>query len=349
MNNSLTHIRLRQEAIMRKRRRSKAIVKSRHKLKRRHSPQPIVRHTWNRPYIKPIEFVALSSDFRILSNANVVIKGLDKISTVRGKRSDIRLLIDMTNVNYFDLGSLTCLLSTLRFCKNYYGNEPINPSCKKYFEESGFLNWMRDLNGRKFIQTSSNNLIFEKGTDKTSNRKVGEEIRKAIKYLTKQEGTFPPVYSIIQEICPNSIEHANKQTGHKNWMMGIRYESDKVCFAMCDKGSGILKTLKRKNASQYIGDKFNDDITILHRAFEKKYQSATADDNRNKGLPRIKAVSDEGFINNLTVITNKTLLNLSDNAQSRQLGSNFAGTFYYSEITRESYYKWKQRKQSISA
>ena len=133
--------------------------------------------------------------------------------------------------------------------------------------------------------------------------------------------------------------HANKQTGHKNWMMGIRYESDKVCFAMCDKGSGILKTLKRKNASQYIGDKFNDDITILHRAFEKKYQSATADDNRNKGLPRIKAVSDEGFINNLTVITNKTLLNLSDNAQSRQLGSNFAGTFYYWEITKESYYK----------
>ena len=101
-----------------------------------------------------------------------------------------------------------------------------------------------------------------------------------------------------------------------------------------------------------MSDRFPRTVEILSNPFITTFaleRILKSDDNRNKGLPRIKAVSDEGFINNLTVITNKTLLNLSDNAQSRQLGSNFAGTFYYWEITKESYYKWKQRKQSISA
>lgn len=130
--------------------------------------------------------------------------------------------------------------------------------------------------------------------------------------------------------------------------MGIRYEEDRVCFAMVDKGQGILKTLK-KSAIQTIGDTFNDDVSILLKAFDKKYQSASEDENRNKGLPRIKSVSDNGYVNNLTVITNSTLLNLSDSSKSRKLDSEFAGTFYYWELTQENYYIWKDKTKYTTA
>lgn len=335
---------------MRQRRKANAKAKARRMSRRKREHIPYRRDPYNRgrTYVKPKETANLSSDFRIIENTDTVIKELNHVLTCRGNRQKERLLIiNMTRVVNFDLGSLTCLLSTLRFTKNYVGNEPTDLKCKKYFEESGFLDWMYSIDGRKFPKSSSNNLIFEKGVDKTSNAKVGQEIRKAIKYLTGKEGTFPPVYSIIQEICPNSIEHANIGNKDRNWLMGIRYEADKVCFAMVDKGLGILKTLKKK-PSQVIGDSFSDDISILLRAFGKKYQSASDDDNRNKGLPRIKSVCDEGHVNNMTVITNSTLLNLSDSRKSKRLGAEFAGTFYYWEITKENYYRWKNKTRSTS-
>lgn len=342
-------MRLRQESILRHRRRSKARAKAR----RRNIKKPVYDTpkvpNYIRPYRKPFKIASLSPDFRIIENTDTVLNELHNILTCRGKhQKTVKLHVDMTKVIKFDLGSLTCLLSTLRFTENYQGNVPIDEDCKEYFETSGFLSWMRDIVGRKFSANSSNNLIFEKGVDKTSNAMVGLEIKKVIKYLTQKESTFPPVYSIIQEICPNSIEHANVKAKDRNWLMGIRYEEDRVCFAMVDKGQGILKTLK-KNAIQTIGDTFNDDVSILLKAFDKKYQSASEDENRNKGLPRIKSVSDNGYVNNLTVITNSTLLNLSDGSKSRKLGSEFAGTFYYWELTQENYYTWKNKTKYTTA
>lgn len=343
---SKKNIQLRQENLMRRRRKAKIKAKARRKNYRRTRIQlPRVR-SGNRPYLKPVQPLQLKPDFRIIDNPEVVIKQLNDILTSRkGHAKSIQLQLDLSRVTHFDLGSLTCLLSTLRFTTNYIGNSPNDPSCRQFFEESGFLSLMRDINGRKFEIKNADNLMFEKGVDKTSNTRVGLEIKKAVKHLTGKESTFPPVYSIIQEICPNSIEHANKNAKHVNWMMGIQYESDKVCFAMVDKGSGILKTIK-KTTFQKTFDILKDNTDILLSAFGKKYQSQTDDDNRNKGLPRIKAVADSGYVQNMTVITNNTLLNLSDDSTSKDLGVNFGGTFYYWEITKDTYNKWKNSKTS---
>lgn len=343
---SRKNIQLYQASIARKKRKSKSKAKAR----RRNLPRKVrvTRHksSYRHPYIKPFQTLLLESDFRIVSNPALVIKQLNTILKARGKNAkSIRLDLDLRNVVHFDLGALTCLLSTLRFTTNYAGNLPTDPTCRIFFEESGFLSLMRDINGNLFKSPNSNNLMFEKGTDKTSNRKVGEEIKKAIKHLTGNESTFPPVYSIIQEICPNSIEHANSKVKDINWMMGIHYEDDKVCFAMADKGYGILKTIK-KSLPQKVLDKFRDEKEILLSAFSKEYQSQTEDDNRNKGLPRIKLVADKGYVQNMIVITNSTLLNLSNPEDSQLLGANFGGTFYYWEITKETYQRWKHKKQS---
>ena len=333
---------------MRRRRRSKAKAKKRHMSKNKRQKSPRIRNTFGSPYFKPRIVASLSSDFRILDNTETVLKELNNISNCRGNRqNEIRLHVNIEDVSRFDIGALTCLLSTLRFTKNYQGNKPKDVDCRKLFEESGFLEWMRTIDGRKFPSSENNNLFFRPGTDKTSNSKIGLEIKKAIKYLTGIETTFPPVYSIIQEICPNSIEHANVKSKDRNWLMGIRYEIDKVCFVMVDKGQGILKTLN-KSRMQQLGDTFNDDIKILTRAFEKKYLSASEDENRNKGLPTIKHYCDLGYVNNMTVITNGAMLNLSDRMQSKELREEMAGTFYYWELTKDNYDKWNNKRKFIS-
>lgn len=349
MSLSKKNIRIRQESIMRHRRKSNAKSKSRRRYSRRNKLTIPKYHGRRNPYVAPYVTIDLKKDFRIIDNPSEVVDQFNKILSCRKRQErSIRLDLNLRGVCHFDLGALTCLLSTLRFTTNYRGNHPDDKNCREFFEKSGFLTLMHDINGHQFATPNTNNLMFEKGTDKTSNAKVGGEIKRAIKYLTGEEGKFQPVYSIIQEICPNSIEHANSDTRKVNWMMGIQYDDGKVCFALADKGYGILRTIK-KTMTQKVRDQFRNDIEILCAAFDKEYQSQTDDDNRNKGLPRIKSVADAGYIQNLTVITNNTLLNLSDVSKSRMLGVNFGGTFYYWEITKETYNRWKTRKQSISA
>ena len=49
-------------------------------------------------------------------------------------------------------------------------------------------------------------------------------------------------------------------------------------------------------------------MTILKNAFNKKYVSNTQEGNRGKGLPGIKNCCDDGYIQELLVITNNVKL-----------------------------------------
>jgi disulfide oxidoreductase YuzD len=111
---------------------------------------------------------------------------------------------------------------------------------------------------------------------------------------------------------------------------------------MTDIGHGILETL-RKKATQIVSDILKSDIEILDRAFDKKYVSVTNDINRNKGLPKIKKIVINNYVNNLIVITNNVLLNFSSESNSKILNKKFNGTFYYWELNKNCIDIWKNR------
>lgn len=57
------------------------------------------------------------------------------------------------------------------------------------------------------------------------------------------------VKTIILEICGNSIEWSG--TDNKQWLLGVKYESDRVIFTVTDVGKGILETLYRKFGKKF--------------------------------------------------------------------------------------------------
>ena len=187
--------------------------------------------------------------------------------------------------------------------------------------------------------------MIERGFDKTSNKKIGEEVRRAVKYLTGEDNTYRPVFSILQEMCANSIEHANNNIHEKNWLVGIYYETNKVVFTVTDIGQGILSTLKKKT-EQKIKDTLlaRGPVGTLVGAFDKKYQSSTFDENRNKGLPRIKEANNYDYIDSLRVVTNNVFLDFENDENNLLLKNKFRGTFYYWELTKIAIEKWRNRK-----
>ncbi|MDR1700751.1 MAG: hypothetical protein LBR68_06125, partial [Lachnoclostridium sp.] len=279
-----------------------------------------------------------------------VLKDIHKITTATNKYGNQRRYkIDLSQISCIDIGAISILLSKINELGSrnlsVWGNVPTKEDCRTFLYDSGFFDHMKDLRGRTFSRSQSNkNLLIRRGFDRTSNVLIGKEIRRAVEYLTGTEESFRPVFSMAQEMCANSIEHANKDTGKKNWLFTIYYESDRVVFTMTDIGQGILSTLKKK-AHQIVTDTLKqDDVEVLDKAFDKKYQSATSDKNRNKGLPKIKKINDEHYVDNLVVITNNVLLYFNDEKKSKIIETKFPGTFYYWELTNNCIDRWKNRQ-----
>jgi anti-sigma regulatory factor (Ser/Thr protein kinase) len=263
------------------------------------------------------------------------------------KNTRIEIKFDLSNIIFIDIGAICLLLSKLNELSGkgikYWGTFPKDNDCKQFIEDSGFLDRMRDRsNGKPFLKTNKN-LILNRGSDKTDNTQMAEEIRKAVKHLTDEENNYKPIYSIIQEICANSIEHANEQPHEKNWLFTTSYLENQVIFTMADTGEGILKTIKRKFLKQI--KEFGDSPTdILMNTFDKKYESRTKESNRNKGLLKIRKTAAEAYIENLIVITNNVFLDFDNYPQgSKKLKTNFKGTFYYWILNNKCIEKWEKR------
>jgi hypothetical protein len=287
-------------------------------------------------------------------NVIQIVKDLDQHKTTKGLRKNIH--INLSNILTLDIGAISFLLAKVNEMSRsnqlfIWGNKPIDDECRNLFNESGFLDYMTDLTGKR-VKRQSDNYLINVGADRTSNELVGRSIEKSMKFLTGEEGIYPPVYSIIQEICSNSVEWAKDPKDiDKNWLLGINFEtlenSDErfITFTVTDVGYGILKTLKRKFGTLIAETMINKpDTDILLRAFDKKYGSKTLEINRNRGLPLIKDRIDRKFIRELKVITNNVFLDFHDKSNSKVLMKNLPGTFYFWKLDINCIEEWKKIK-----
>lgn len=222
---------------------------------------------------------------------------------------------------------------------SFQGELPAEPSCKQFIIDSGFLHNMHDEAGVAFPKMPGSDIIFfERGCGKLSFAdivKVTETLANVAGYLGDETAKCMPIRTIMLEVFGNSIEWSGAR--EQQWLMGLKYEENRVVFTLTDVGQGILETLQRKFLKQ-IGDviHFRQKHNVLMRAFMQKYGSATGEQNRNKGLPYVRQCFEKGFISHLKVVTNNVILDFSDTSQSRTItrkNAQFDGTFFQWEMT----------------
>lgn len=283
----------------------------------------------------------IPSNFKALSNQQEVFTFISELLDIHTNRKIKHIYLNMKDVVGLDSAAVCLLLSVVSEL-NYHGikisgNFPDNYDCAKYLVDSGFLNHMKDSQGRNF-NIDSPNFIVETGKDKTRNKVIGLSIRKAIGHLL---GTFPqryqPAYTVAMEICSNSVEHAyNDKPNLVHWKLGIHKKEDSISFTMSDTGTGILNTLHRKFWKE-IKDEitFRNNSDILYRAFLRKYGSTTQLVNRNRGLPCILDKFQNKLIKNLKIITNNVYLDFNNINDRKEVNYSFPGVLFYWEVDKE--------------
>jgi len=330
-------------------------IRTAHNKKRRFKSNIPVNYNKKIKYIAKIinKKISAGTSFSLLYDPINIVRIINLIEKYKNlSTSNLSIEIDLTRVTKIDSGAICMLLAKVNEVLVHkkiriFGTFPDDKDCKKIFIESGASEYMRDMHGRNF-EKRGDNLIIKIGSNKTDNEIVGKTIKKAMKFITDEEVHFPPVFSIVQEMCSNSVEHSNDNM--PNWMFGVVFETDSktkekwVTFTMTDVGFGILKTLNRKFHMQIREQlTLKSDIDVLYSAFQKKYGSKTEDINRNKGLPLILNRVKKQYVGDMKVITNNVILHLSNYEHSSVLQKSLPGTFYSWRVDKTNIESWKQK------
>lgn len=248
------------------------------------------------------------------------------------------LHIKMDGVIELDVPALVMLLSNINQIVqqgiNVQGNYPSDDSTRSFFKSSGFLNHMDMLNSRGLGTSSEHNLIINVGGSKYDSISVAQVNKDAVEIVGGTNSLYQKMNGMVGEMAGNTIKYA--YSSNKHYLYGCSKMDDGITFVFADSGYGILKTLKKKFFRE-IEDKLKtaDSSDVLLRAFHKKYGSNTGEDNRNRGLPFIKSVHEEGYISELTVIANTAKLKFGENVDKQVLECNYSGTVYMWKILKQ--------------
>lgn len=338
---SLQRIHMRQEAIMRKRRRTKRKLKASHlHHKRRLSRKQRKPQSRYFNYIPPLEVTA-PSQFTI-QNLDRVLVFLQDTERRCSNTNTKNLKVNLDYVTQIDSYAISLLLSMLNRMSykniNYWGTYPNAQEARDFIIESGFLDVMKS-NVKRPSKKRLENRIFMIGKESVDSHKIGKAVKESMSFITGQEECYPPVYDDMLEISANSVEHANEKTQDKNWLVSITFEGDKVHYILTDAGFGILTTLKKKFSQKVVDATIKTDAQILHDVFRKEYQSSTGEINRYKGLPIIYESFTEGHVSNLIVVTNKVYYDF-EHRITKELKHGYKGVLYSWTVSKANYDKW---------
>lgn len=346
-------------------RRLLALAKKKRKEKRRSKPylrlaglkfqEPIDVERKKEGYKRISPIISAPANFQLIENTEECLKFFSAIRSSKNCsiiKTTKFIQISLTNVVKIDYPTISILIAISRELGNrkvnLQGNFPENIACKNMMVESGFLNYMYNDKNQRYAKTAkSDTFFFKKGQGTLSNDdniNMSLAIRKTVKHLTGVEKPNTVLKAILLEICGNSIEHANSKG--RQWLLGVKYEKDRVIFSVTDVGLGIIETLYKK-FHLLLEDNitFKSNLDVLIGAFNRKYGSSTQEPNRNKGLPSIKFNSENKVLINLIVVTNNVILHFDNDLASKTISRNnpqFRGTMYQWELTKESILKAEQ-------
>lgn len=291
---------------------------------------------------------SLPANFSFKEDRESVLQFLNEAfryyKALRHKIQEKRYHYDLTAVTNIDITAICLFLSLINKLNankiGSSGNYPQNEMAKGILIESGFADIMQSA--FKPLKTKKyRNQLYIVGSSRVNNKKIGESVKEAVEYLTGTPRHFQPIYTMLIEICSNSVEHANKREKDKNWVVSVSYEPDCVNFIVVDTGEGIMRTIQKK-LPEMFKDKFRNDGKVLEDLLNGEYQSRTKEINRHKGLPKIKENYDAGYVNDMKILTNNVWYDMTNRIYEKTRNE-YYGVLYSWSFTKDNYQKWERK------
>jgi hypothetical protein len=218
------------------------------------------------------------------------------------------------------------------------GNSPIQGSLAgKLLLESGFY---EHVSSDVDLGTATGRGTIRPRVGKRVNATLANTLtEKAAMAIFRDDRRLPAVYRTLIEVMGNTKQHAGLGRSEEQWWAMVHTDPDarRAEFAFYDNGVGIVgsfRTRWQNFLAQLVGAAPSQE-DILENLLKGEFPSRTNLPFRGKGLPAIAKALARRQIENLTIITNRVVADVSRGTVAG-LTSEFQGTLIYWEVGKKN-------------
>lgn len=254
--------------------------------------------------------------------------------------------LEMRHIQDLSIDAVMYLLAVIKRIKmspvrwTVRGTVPLHLECNHLLQECGFFNYVH--RNRNVTDLSHDSEVVTIVTGNIVDPLVAKRLCAfAIKKLDLHYLKTRKLYDMIIELMSNTKQHAYRKASREpmpDWYVFATLTRDKkaVQFIFLDTGDGIPSTIKRKGW-ETVRDTFGtvfgstSHAAYIKSALEGQFRTRTGEPHRGKGLPKLQSFSQEGYIQNLTVVSNHGFV--GGNLE-KELQTGLTGTLFSWALTR---------------
>ncbi len=189
-------------------------------------------------------------------------------------------------------------------------------------------------------------LTLPKITDSEKAKLINPDLIDSIVKDLKKIGIkeyYYPFNIFLTELIGNAVEHGIENKKINWWLTHEINRKNKIArYTFVDMGLGIIES--HKKAGLPLKYYFQRKENVVLDALFGRLGSSTKLTNRGRGLPQLRGMIENGFVENLVLITNSVTLKYSNGVFETSRNPNFVGTYYSWTIDQNSFQKWKNIK-----
>lgn len=249
-----------------------------------------------------------------------------------------QIYIDISKIQNLSIDALMYLLAILNNMngkiKNKFsvsGNAPKDPAIRKLFNESGFYSFVHYSGAEPIVQNADTvQIVSGCGSDNSLAKHICDFVMMK-SGLSRAQCRF--IYVMMVEMMANVFKHAYNCNDvlYPRWYCFVKYlkEDGVIAFTFMDTGEGIPSTVRRNFAEKLDFLKLKSEYRYVESALDGDFRTATHEEHRGKGLPKIRKFCTNEKIQNMRIITSKAdVAVLSKGYQSKDLEKPLIGTLF---------------------
>ena len=290
-----------------------------------------------------IEFTA-PSNFSFIDSPGETIEFFNGIISFITNRLNYgkNLYIDISCIKNLTIDALMYLLAIvnnmngkIRNKFSISGNAPKKPAIRKLFNESGFYSFVNYTGTEPITQNADTVQIVSGHESDNSLAKHICDFVMAKSGLDRKACRF--IYVMMIEMMANAYKHAYNGYDllYPRWYCFVKFlkEENTIAFTFMDTGEGIPSTVRKNFAEKLDVLRIKGEHKYVISALNGDFRTATMEDYRGKGLPKIREFCSSNKIQNMRIITNKADVTvLPSGYNSQDLTKPLKGTLFYWEI-----------------
>ncbi len=293
-----------------------------------------------------VGLVYIPVNFTLTDNTEIFVTFINNLISRFELRRLKSIFLDFSKVKTLEIAALFVLQTIINDERIRHGKEvrakpPIDPMCKKIYDESSFEQFFFTPDSENHISVQNTHLMHFNRKNEGDTNVIHKLAIDACKKLNCGIKLLTGCMNVMMELMANTIQWADpgNRPKYEPWNCYVYFNTrdGKAYYVWIDNGIGIIDRLYKNTKIRYARNRINKrEHEILEDILKENNDaswSSSHEENRGEGLPSVyREFYDRSRVKDLLILTNNVCLNYKNQRYETYKKHRYQGTVIYWEV-----------------